>query len=162
MIDASCVRGRGVDDLAVLQQLDCHAGHRPRHIPGTWSIKAPPVDWCIVVIGAVALFLNVAVEEEHVRLQVRDVRVPLDDLGQRRVIELVHQAGRVGVLVEEAVAVAKRLELPGQDRLLGLAQRRAGQMVLAHQADKRLHVIDAAVDLPKFLLKLDIGRDLGE
>ena len=67
--------------------------------------------------------------------------------GQRRVVQLIDQRLGVGVFVEVAVAVPQRLELLGQDRLFGLAQRRAGQVVLAHQPDKQFDVVDVAVNL---------------
>ena len=60
---------------------------------------------------------------------------------------------RVGVGVEEAIAVAQRFELLGQHRLLGLAQRRTSHVILGHQADEQLDVVHVAVNLLQFLLQ---------
>src|SRR5256712_266002 len=101
-----------------------------------------------VVHGRLALC---AVDPEDVRLE-GDAGVELDDLGERVTIrdpERLLESAEDGVVeVEEAVAVAQRLELSLPDRELELAELGPADVALGDHPDEGVEPVDVAVDRP--------------
>src|SRR5262245_60392129 len=100
---------------------------------------------------------------KHVVLDVLGIGVALDDVGQRRVLDLSERL-RVKTLVlkPQPVPVAQVLELRSNDGSERLSHHGSGEMVLGEAAGPQVDVIDAAISLLERLQRSRVARDLLE
>src|SRR5262245_6238359 len=110
----------------------CRRGRPTAPTRRSWALlRRHPEDVAGDVLARVGL------DDLREAVPVRDAELPLDR-GQQRVVE-----------VEEAVAVAERLELLAPDRALQLAELRAADVLLGGHPDERVELRHVAVDRPQ-------------
>ena len=103
------------------------------------------------------------VKYKHVVLDVLGIGVTLDDVGQRRLLDLSERL-RVKTLIlkPQPVAVAQVLELRSNDGSERLSHHGSGEMVLREAAGPQVDLIDAAISLLERLQRSWVARDLLE